>query len=300
MHNQAYYYCQYIIFFILLISFSACRSEQDKKTENEEQATEIDTSTLLLKYNNNLFTVPSPFQATYTIRKHDIEFDEELLNPVKHAGEYSTSFKKALNIGVYGTDLGYLHVHNQRKETTAYFKVIHELSRDLRIIDALSTREIHEIENQLEEQDSLIYLLADVYRNFDSYLRENNRHKIGALIITGGWIESNYMLSRILQDTKNRSLINRLGEQKKILDNLIELLSSYYYESQDYTNLIDALVDLAYEFDGIIYNYYYEEPIVKENEKLTIIRSRSNVVISKYHLNSIAEKLAQIRNNIIV
>jgi hypothetical protein len=90
-----------------------------------------------------------------------------------------------------------------------------------------------------------------------------------------------------------------LGEQKYVLDHLIDLLSSYYYDSERYTQLVDALVDIAYEYDGVIYNYYYKEPLVKEDEKLTIIRSSSNVVISQYHLRTISNKLRNLRNKIV-
>jgi hypothetical protein len=204
-----------------------------------------------------------------------------------------------LNLGIYGTDLGYLNLYNQKREIISYFKAVRSLADELSISNALEPRKMNRIKNQLIEQDSLIYLLTDTYKKFDSYLKQNNRNKIGALIVTGGWIESNYILSRIVQNNDNRFLINRLGEQKQPLDNLIDLLSGYYYESQKFTDLIDNLVELAYLYDGVIYNYYYKKPITREEDNLTVVRSESNVVISKYHLKSIAEKLTQIRNQII-
>jgi hypothetical protein len=141
--------------------------------------------------------------------------------------------------------------------------------------------------------------MSSTYRLIDSYLKKNDRKEIGALIIAGGWIESVYILSQAILESNNRNLINRLGEQKHPLNNLIELLSSYYYDSDKYTSLIDSLVDLAYEYDGIMYNYYYEEPKIYPEKKLTVVQSRSNVVISKYHIQSIAGKIEKIRNKII-
>jgi hypothetical protein len=158
---------------------------------------------------------------------------------------------------------------------------------------------MQEIENKITQQDSLLYFLTNTYRLFDSYLKKNNRKEMGALIIAGGWIESLYILSKTIENKPKRQLINRLGEQKQPLNNLIELLSSYYYESDNYTQLIDSLVDLAYAYDGIIYNYYYNEPEVYPDKHLTVIKSKSNVVLSEYHLRNIAKKIENIRNKII-
>ena len=275
---------------------------KEKKEESEDKSLEnqkIDTSSVLLKYNETVFTLPSPYQATYTIKERNIELNQELLNPVENYKSYSTNFKQALNIGVYGTDLGYLNLYNQSTQSISYFSAIKKLSEDLGINDAIAPQKIEKIESNIKNQDSLLIYIANTYRMFDGYLKNNNRNEIGALIIAGGWIESIYILSQSLLHNNDRVLINRLGEQKHPLNNLIELLSSYYYESEKYTRLIDALVDLAYEFDGIIYNYYYEEPEVYPKKKLTLIKSKSTVVISEYHLRTIADKVAKLRQNII-
>jgi hypothetical protein len=301
--NRIKYKALYKALFLLLffgLLFSCSKDKKDEEADQQQVTHQsIDTSAVLLKYNETVFTLPSPYQATITIRNQNIDFNKSLLNQVENYKNYTTSFKQALNIGIYGTDLGYLSLYDQSTESISYFTAIKKLSDDLGINDAVDPEKLHTIERNIKDQDSLLYFLSNTYRLFDSYLKENNRKEIGALIIAGGWIESIYILSQTLIETNDRALINRLGEQKHPLDNLIELLSSYYYNSDKYTQLIDALVDLAYEFDGIIYNYYYEEPEVYSDKKLTVIKSSSNVVISEYHLRTIANKVAKIRQNII-
>jgi len=259
----------------------------------------MDTTGLLLRYHNNLFSIPSPYEAAYIIRQHDVNFRGELLNDPNRYSRYNTSFKKALNLGIYGTDLGYLNIFNRDKELHSYFKVFKSLAGDLGLRNALAPAELETVKNSFMTGDSAVYYLSSTYRKFDAYLKENNRQKMGALILAGGWIESNYVLSQMVQSSDERQLINRLGEQKYVLENLIELLSSYYYEANRYTELVDALVDIAYEYDGVIYNYYYKKPVVKEEQKLTIIRSTSNVVISEYHIRTISKKLSELRNKIV-
>ncbi|MCB2195744.1 MAG: hypothetical protein KQH79_07780 [Bacteroidetes bacterium] len=291
---------QLLFVFIIFTASVSCKQQTEKETEADTvPLREIDTSTVLLKINNTLFTLPSPYQATYSIKNSNIEFNKTLLNPVNNVSNYTTNFQQAVNLGIYGTDLGYLNVYDQIPDVISYFTVIKKLSQELGIDDALQVEIIDKIENNIDNEDSLLYYLTGTYRQFDSYLKKNNRKDIGVLIITGGWIESLYILSHSAVNSKNRQLINRLGEQKHPLDNLIEILSPYYYQSEEFSDLIDSLVDLAYEFDGIIYSYTYEEPEINPERKHTLIKSKSNVIISEYHLKTIANKISSIRNNII-
>ncbi len=291
---------QLFIFILASIVIISCKPSSDKQ-ENEERIPlrEIDTSTVLLKINNTLFTLPSPYQATYSIKNSNIAFKKSLLNPPDNVSNYTTNFKQAINVGIYGTDLGYLNIYDQIPDVISYFTVIKKLSQELGIHNAIQVDIIDKIERNIDNQDSLLYYLTGTYRQFDSYLKTNNRKDIGVLIITGGWIESLYILSHAAVESKNRQIINRLGEQKHPLDNLIEILSPYYYKSKDFSLLIDDLVDLAYEFDGIIYSYTYEKPEIHPEKKHTLVNSTSNVIISEYHLKTIANKISSVRNKII-
>lgn len=290
-----------VFVFILAGAFIiSCKTQTDEKQIEERiPLREIDTSTVLLKINNTLFTLPSPYQASFSIRNSHINYEKSLLNLPDNVSNYSTNFKQAINVGIYGTDLGYLNIYDQVPDVISYFTVIKKLSQELGIHNALQINIIDKIEQNIDNQDSLLFYLTGTYRQFDSYLKSNNRKDIGVLIITGGWIESLYILSHCAVDSKNRQLINRLGEQKHPLDNLIEILSPYYYLSKDFSNLIDDLVDLAYEFDGIIYSYSYEQSEVNPDKKHTLVKSKSSVIISEYHLKTITNKISSIRNKLI-
>lgn len=303
MHKKAFVYSYKILSFCLL-ALTVMSCGQDKATKDSEdkdslQQKPTDTSGVILKYNETVFTIPSPYQASIAIKEKGISFNTQVIAPLNNHRDFHTSFKQALNIGVYGADLGYLNLYEQNAECLSYLSVIKKLGNELGLDDAISESKMKKLERNINKQDSLLVFLSGIYHDFDTYLTNNKREEIGALIIAGGWIESIYILSQTIKSDNNRDLINRLGEQKYPLDNLINLLSTYYYDSDHYTHLIDALVDLAYEFDGIMYNYYYAEPEVKPDKNLTIIKSQSKVVISEYHLNIITEKISDVRNQII-
>ncbi|MHC1705169.1 MAG: hypothetical protein AB9846_14775 [Tenuifilaceae bacterium] len=289
----------FILVFAMIL-FNSCGNKKSAEQAADFKASELpDTLSMLVKFDNSIFPLPSPFQAATLIKKKNIPFDENLVSSTDNYENFSTAFKKALNLGIYGTDLSYLNVYDRTPESITYLSVIKKLTDQLGISSSFDESFFTYIEKNINNKDSLLILLSKTYRDTDSYLRINDRKNIGALILAGGWVESLYILTKIGKLTNEREIINRIGEQKHPLDNLIEILTPYYYKSQEFSTIIDGLIDLAYEFDGIIYSYSYKEPKIDVNNKIIYINSESRVVMSEYHLETISKKIEAIRKQII-
>ncbi len=273
-------------------------SDSERKTPIRNQV-KPDTLSMIIKFDNSLFPIPSPYQAAALVKKNGIPFEDNLVNSQSNLTKYTTTFKKALNLGIYGTDISYLNIYERTLETIPYLTVIKKLSEELGLINAFDEKFFASLEKNMNNRDSLLVQMAQAYRKADSYLRSNDRKEMGALIITGGWIESLHILCKLATKSSDREIINRIGEQKYPLDNLIELLTPYYYKEPEYAKLIDAFIDLAYEFDGIIFNYSYREPRIDVENKLIQVNSESRVIMSEYHLKTISNKIELIRNQII-
>jgi len=251
-----------------------------------------------MNYNHTVFSVPSPYQASLLIKKTNSTYNEDLMNSVRKHKNYNSNFKKALNLGIYGADLGYLTVYEQSQNSLKYVNCLRNLSRDLGLLSVFEDEIVQKFENNLDHLDSLFSMLSDTYRGAGAYLIDNNRSHIGALIIAGGWIESMYFLTQSNLPNRNYLITNRIGEQKKPLENLIDVLSPYYYKDEMFSSLIDQLVDLAYDFDGVISNYHYKAPQIDTINKISYINSESNIIMSEYHSNTISEKIKNIRTQI--
>lgn len=288
---------------MLIASFAinGCGSDgnnEDKIEQNIESNIDSSQGTLI-KFDNTLFSIPSPYEIAFLVKNSKLDFDKSLLNPYNKSHNYTNNFQKALNLGVYGANLGYLNVFEQNSEAIQYFSVIKILSQELGIENAFDKQTITRIENNLGNKDSLMFIVSNSYRKADQYLKDNNRNDIGVLILAGGWLESTYMMTQLAQSSKNKEIATRIGEQKHPLDNLIKILSPYYNQSKDYAELIDALIDLAYDFDGIDINYTYAAPTVDVKNKLTVINSKSELIMTDQQLKTISDKIITIRKKIV-
>ena len=293
-------------FIALALVFTLFGCNGGDTTADEEQSieeaidNEIDsTSATIVQFNNSLFSIPSPYEIAFLVKDENIDFNKDFLNPVNRSHNYINNFKKALNLGVYGADLGYLNIYEQTPDAVSYFSAIKVLSQELDISNAFDQKTISRVEKNMGNKDSLLYIMSSTYRDADIYLKDNNRSELGVLILTGGWIESVNVLVNIAKTSKNENIIRRIGEQKYPLENMIKILSPYYNESEEYGKLIESLIDLAYDFDGIDVHYTYKKPEVFADKKITIINSESQLVMSEEQLNMISEKITAIRNTII-
>ncbi|OQY02020.1 MAG: hypothetical protein B6I20_07290 [Bacteroidetes bacterium 4572_117] len=286
--------------FVALFAFSSCNNNEEEETQNDTiDSAEMHNPTIV-KINDRLFSVPSPFQIAILIKDNDVPYDKALLNPVQNQVNYSTNYKQALNLGIYGADLSYLNIYEQLPDAASYFAVVKVLSKSLGISSTLDEKVIKRIENNSNNKDSLLYILSTIYRNADAYLFNNDRNEVGLLILAGGWVESLYLMTKTIKVKNNQEIINRIGEQKHPLDNLIELLRPYYGKiSDEFDVFLEDLVELAAIFDGVVIEYTYSEPIVDEANKLTTITSETKIIINEYQIDKVTEMIDSIRTKII-
>ncbi len=281
--------------------FSACNNDN---SDDDDASNKIDSTLLkdptIVKINNRLFSIPSPFQITMLVKDLKVPFNKDLLNPVYNQSNYSTTFQQALNLGLYGADLSYLNVYEQLPDAAGYFAVIKVLSKELGILSTLDEKTLKRIEDNSNNKDSLIYILSTVYRDADAYLFNNNRNEVGLLILAGGWVESLYIMTQTLKQVDNHEIVNRIGDQKHPLNNLIELNRPYYGKlSDEFDALLEELVDLATIFDGVVIEYSFEKPTVDIENKLTIVKSKSKTIINDFQLQEITEMIEKIRTKIV-
>lgn len=245
-----------------------------------------------------MFSIPSPIQTAMLIEKSGSDYNKGFLNDAKKVTTYATNFQKALNLGVYGADVGYVTIYDQSQDALKYLGVINKLSDELGITGAFDENTIKRFETNFGKRDSMLNLVAVAYRNADAFLKDNDRLNVGALVLAGGWIETLYFSTQIAVKDGNQDVINRIGEQKYTLNNIVKMLTPYYNQPE-YDVLVDDLIELAYDFDAIDIQYTYEKPEVDIANKVTKINSKTEVVITPEHLKAIADKVEKIRNKIV-
>lgn len=285
-----------IITFFALGCSSSEPTDADIDKENVTDNTPNDNQ--LMEIDGKVFSIPSPIQTAFLIKNAGTNYNKDMLNEPSKVTNYSTNFKKALNMGIYGADLGYVTLYDQTQDAISFLTAIKSIGDDLGVSSAFDLELVERFEKNIGDQDSLLVLVSDAYKSSDRYLKNNEQNDVGGLILAGGWIESLYFATNAAEMTDNKDIIKRVAEQKTTLYNLIKLLTPYY-SKPEFTTLVDNLMELDEIYQGVESNYTFVKPTVDAATKTTTINSTTQVNISGDQLKAISEKVMKIRIDII-
>jgi hypothetical protein len=241
-------------------------------------------------------TVPSPLETASIFQNAGSTYNSEITNPVDNVNNYVTNTQKALNLGVYGADLSYANIFDQSQESMFYMNCSKKMADGLGITTVFDDETMERIEDNMNERDSLMLIINDVFWLIDAYLKDNKQSNLSALIITGGWIEGLYLgVKSLNSETPSEELMKKIAEQKYSLDNLVELLGSY--DSEDINKLALSMNSLKTVYDKI--EVIQTETTVSNDGDVPTIGGGSTLKYETGTILEIAEVIEKIRNEII-
>jgi len=274
-------------------------SEVNQVLANEEQTfPEISSENI----ESILASIPSPLELSVHVQKSGIEYNANYLNSTDNYANYTNSNEKALNLGIYGTDLGYTNLYSQIQAGLDYLSVVQKLADDLNIGQFFDFQSIKRLTDNSSNLDSLLMITNQNFDNINNHFVEQNNSSLSTLLLTGGWLESLHITNQVtLTQMDNKDLRERIGEQKIVLDNVIILLSVYSEHDKQIAELLTEMKKLEAAYNNVSITYKYEESTSKVVDGILEIvsNSTSEVQISDEDINKIAAIVEEIRSKII-
>ncbi len=246
--------------------------------------------------------IPSPLEISVLLKQSGTRYNKNLLNSADNISRYNNNFKKALNLGVYGTDLGYTNIYEQNQDAIFYLNSIKSLADGLSIGQFFNFGTIKRLATNSNNLDSLLLITTQNFNHINTYLQEQQRSNLSVLLLTGGWIEALHVMSQVtLKNLDNNELKERVGEQKIILENIMLLLTFYSETNPNIKALQDKMTVLQQNFENIQITHTYAESTLEEVNGIVTItnKSTSSINITDDNIREIASTTASIRNYII-
>lgn len=277
-------------------TFISCSGKEEEQTdENQIVETQDTVKAGVLNIGGQLFSIPSPIQTAMLIQKLGLPFNKSILYASNKVNNFNTDVERALMLGVYGADLGYVSMFSQTQEALTYLASIKQLADKLGVSSAFNEQTFKRFENNLTNKDSLMVLVGEAYRASDNYLKNNKRLDMSSLILLGGWLESMNIAIESYKAKKNEEIKRRIAEQKLTVHNLLQLIT---LNAPDQTDLVAALKDLSMLYEKVEFKYQYNEPTTDTTKKITYINSTNELIVNETDLNTIIEKIQILRNKI--
>ena len=284
-----------------------CKSGEKKK-EAQEEAVNVDVTQLNEDMFKNIneakevfYSLPSPLETAMLVKSAGAGYDEELLNPVDNATKYSTNKSMALNLGIYTCDLSFASLYDQTQASIDYMNAAKKMADGLGILDAISQESIDRLEENINNRDVIMDIISETFMNSSSYLQENDRTAIAAIVLVGGWVEGLYLATQVVPDTVNfedNKLVQRIVDQKLSLNIIMRLLDNNK-DNPDVQAVIKDIESLKAIYDKIPMTASEKVTTSTDQNNVTTIESSSTYKITPEVFQELKEQVKVIRSNYI-
>tara|TARA_B100000683_G_scaffold40735_1_gene36091 strand:+ start:355 stop:1227 length:873 start_codon:yes stop_codon:yes gene_type:complete len=289
---------------MLVLLFSCANGTEDRMEEllkeSEEQKVKPELEVPREMLYEIIQQIPSPLEISNLIKQSGAVYSEEILNPVEHSKNYVNKYAQAINLGIYGTDLGYINIYSKYQASIVYLAAVREMSEELRIGQFFDFTTIARLAANSSEIDSILYISTQGFDNMNVYLKEQGRDEISILLLVGGWLEAVYILTEVASKYPSDELYERVGDQKIMLDDLILIMS--LYKGDPYFEKISKSFEVLKEaFSSVEISYVQGERTISEVDGVLVIEdnNKSIVKISEVQVDNIKKVVHELRNELV-
>lgn len=294
----------------VILLFSACAGNSNKDKSDSGSDFSLSDSAINenapLQLSEDIIgeviqNISSPVEMASLIKKSGVDFSQKMLNKPEKVNDYNTSFKRALNLGVFSADLGYINTFDKNNIVVSYLLSVKELSEGIKVGQFFDFAALKKMASNSTNLDSLMEVSMSSFNKMDAYLRSQNRSHVSSLIVTGAWVEGLYIASNVIKETKNPELINRLGEQKDIIDILLIILGNYS-QDENFAEMVTRMEQLKQAYAGVKITTEFGEPKrIERNGTLIIVQDEiSHVQITPEQVDNIITEISSLRDFIVL
>ena len=263
-----------------------------------------DANTAEVNYNSEAMndvigSFPPPVEMAALLKASGVPFSTKYLVNPDRVKDYTSSFKKALGLGVLSADLGYLNVYSKTSQILDYLVSIRGLTEDLKLGQFFDFQALKRLATAEDNIDSLQFMCVNSYQDMDEHLRNNQRSNLSALLVTGVWVESLYLITQVAKEQPNDQFKETIGEQKGILNRLLPILKIFKSTDKNFEELVQYLEELKEVLDVARITEHVSESTEAREDGVIVQNEYSVVELSKEELQEIITTTEKIRNKIV-
>lgn len=241
---------RYLITPLVVLLFTACGDTGDGDLNDgpelvigEEQSTTV----------ASLYQMPTPNELFSLVRNMAGEGHKRMLNPEANGKRYVSRKARALNFGVFATDLVYASYFKLNVEVARYYLATKRLAESLGVNAAFTDEDFVRLEANITKgnNDSLETIGNAAYQRAYEKLQAEDMGPTLALVLAGGWVEGMHLVTRQIDVFgASPSLMSRVGEQKVTLEHLLALMEPHVADP-DVAGLREKLMRIRDIYDQV-------------------------------------------------
>ncbi len=284
---------------MMIFTASCKRAEKSAKIPVPVFSTYLpDTPADTTKMREIYYGLLTPVEVCNIFERLGLHYNDTVILAPENQDLYMSSYKAAMNLGVYGVDMGYIRLFGINRQTISYFNTIKVLSERLNMPDTFLSDAIRGVNADINNADTVTGLMNDAFQKIDKHLRQEGSEGTLGLMLMGGWIEAMYLASQLAYDPKNPDpqVVGKLAEQKYSLISLLSYMKNYYDDPMVvfYTKKLKYLNRWFDTFEI----YYHPGDVRIDTLRQVITTTGTEMTVTVETLGEIRDYIAKLRAEI--
>jgi len=297
---------------ILLLGLSlvnySCKSgkNQDKEPGLESFLSEEDIFDDIDKAKKIFYSLPSPLETAMLLKSAGISYNEQVLNDLGGVDKYSTNKSKAINLGIYTTDLSFASLFDQPQTSLKYMDATKKLANEMGISDAVDEETMNRLKQNLNNRDIVMDVISETFLNTSAYLKENDQQAVAAMVLVGGWIEGLYIGTQMIGNSpiEGNKLVDRIAEQKlsfSIVERMLQdnRKNQKGEENRDIIEMINELHALKMAFEKIEVKTSSVKVEDGDAASGSLLKSQTKIKVTPEAFRELQAAVQSLRNNFV-
>jgi hypothetical protein len=230
-----------------IMGLASCKSNDGPAMPAEEVIKDSAKAVTVTNLDLLLTNIPSPSDISKELAKEGVQLNKGILNTPDKGSSYSGTFQQAVNMGIYGADMGYVASYGQMQDATAYIVQVAKLAGALGVTSAYDQKLMDQFKTATTNKDSLSVVIQAAFDRAQKELYSNKRAATSTLIFSGGWIEGLYIATNMVKDEKNdknKELYGKIWSHVFAFSYLQKTLTDYKASNPDCANMLNMLQPL--------------------------------------------------------
>jgi len=243
----------------LVVAFFSCSQGVDEKKNNESSeeitvdSSQTNTVNTVDDDNEVTYSLPSALQIAHVLKKSGASFIPALLNSKDNVAKYNISnYKRAINFGIYSSDLSYCLFNKKYQQSKEYIKACKEMGSYLGLNQAFeSDNVIQRFDKNIANEDSVVKIVSNIQLKTDLMFAQNKQKHIIVIAFAGAWTESTYIAIQVYNKEKNKKVLASLMQQLLLSETIIKSLKNCVDKEKELKLLSSTIEKINIDFNAI-------------------------------------------------
>jgi len=285
------------VLLMITILFS-CNHNNTNNSDTSQNYSEFDSSVTEMQGKELVYYLfPTPNEIFQRLQLTKIDYNPLITSPPENIDKFLTFRSKALNLGVYITDMAYSVIFERYSNAIKYLETIQILIPEVNISTSTFEDIINRSENNITSRDSLLNISNAIFPDILEYLEDKEMRSTIALISAGAYIEAMYIALNTYESyPENNAELDQISELKFPISNLLEQARSTSNDPN-----VKSIEIYLLEINDIFNNLSGDLPnteVKKESSTEISLLGENNITMDKETFVMLKERINEIRKNI--